>query len=149
MSGRLTLSAVIGLAAFAGLFAPHEPIQVDAELGLVLRFMAIAKGSMALGAAALVAWRLGSPVRRLTAGAAIGSVALMAAAAGLIWSLAYVAIGAVLFHVGLLALLVLAWRDGRARVPRWVARARTTPQRLLTVTATSFLRRNGSVQGGS
>jgi len=39
---------------------------VDLELVVLLRFMAVLKGTMALGAAALVAWRLRWPVRPAT-----------------------------------------------------------------------------------
>lgn len=39
------------------------------------------------------------------------------AATGLIWSLGTIVIGAVMFHVGVLAFLVLAWRDDAVRLP--------------------------------
>jgi hypothetical protein len=136
----LTLAA---LAAAAGLLATG-PALVDPELVMLLRFMAVLKAAMAIGALVLVAWRLRRPAGPALAASGIASVAFMAAGAGLIWSLGHVALGAVLFHAGLFTLLVAAWRDG---LP-WPRRL-MLPQRATTGTATSFLRRNGSVQGGS
>ena len=94
--------------------------------------------------AAFVFWRLGWPATGPIAATGIAAVALMAAGTSLIWGLSHVALGAVLFHAGLFALIVAAWREGLP-VP---ARLRFA-QRGVTGTATSFLRRNGSVQGGS
>ncbi len=66
---------------------------------------------MALGAAALVAWRLGWPVRPATALGYVTATSSMAAGAGLIWQLGHVGAGAVLVHGGLVALIGLAWLD--------------------------------------
>ena len=73
--------------------------------------MAACKAAGVVGAAALLAWRLGRP---LGTGAFVGYVAalgLMAAAPGMIWSLGLIAPGALVFHAGLLTFLVLAARD--------------------------------------
>ena len=53
--GTALLAAIAGFA-FAGAAAPGEP-----ELALLIRFMAVIKAAMALGAVALVAWRLTLP----------------------------------------------------------------------------------------
>ncbi len=83
----------------------------ESALVLLLRFMAACKAAGVVGAAALLAWRLGRP---LGTGAFVGYVAalgLMAAAPGMIWSLGLIAPGALVFHAGLLTFLVLAARD--------------------------------------
>lgn len=96
-------SATLALATQAG---PHDP-----ELATLLRFMAVVKGAMALGAAALVAWRLGWPVRPAAGVGYVAGVSSMAAGAGLIWQLGHVGTGALLVHGSLLALVGLAWLD--------------------------------------
>ena len=53
--GTALLAAIAGFAV-AGAAAPGEP-----ELALLIRFMAVIKAAMALGAVALVAWRLTLP----------------------------------------------------------------------------------------
>ena len=81
------------------------------ELTRLLRFMAVIKGLFALGAVGAVLWRLGSDVslpRFVTYGACC---AAMVAGPGLIWSMAHVGLGALLLHGGLVAVLVLLWRD--------------------------------------
>jgi hypothetical protein len=103
--GTALLAAIAGFA-FAGAAAPGEP-----ELALLIRFMAVIKAAMALGAVALVAWRLTLPATPRLAFAGIAACALMAAGPGLIWGMQHVIAGAVLFHAGFALLLVLAWRD--------------------------------------
>ena len=100
--------AVLGAGALAltTQAGPHDP-----ELAVLLRFMAVVKAAMALGAAALVGWRFGSPVRPATGLAYIAGTASMAAGAGLIWRLSHIGAGALLVHGGLLALAGLAWLD--------------------------------------
>lgn len=101
-------AAVLGAAAFAltTQTGPHDP-----ELATLLRFMAVVKAAMALGAAALVGWRLGWPVRPAAGLAYIAGVSGMAAGAGLIWQLGHVGTGALLVHGGLLALVGIVWLD--------------------------------------
>ncbi len=100
--------AVLGAGAFAltTQAGPHDP-----ELVMLLRFMAVVKAAMALGAVALVGWRFGSPVRPAVALAYIAGTSSMAAGAGLIWQLGHVGAGALLVHGGLVALAGLAWSD--------------------------------------
>ena len=136
---RVFAAAAILLAAAAALLAP-QVVAADPSLGLLLRFLAMLKGAMALAATALLLWRLQRPVSPRLALAGTAATCAMAMAAGLIWRLQVIP-GAVLFHAGLLLFAWMAWADGLVR--------RTLPQRVLTPTATSFLRRNGSVQGGS
>ena len=84
------------------------------ELGRLLLFMAAVKAAAALGALALVGWRLRYFVRPgLAVGYLAGALA-MAAAPGLILSQSFVVAGALLFHGGLLLVLVLGLADRSA-----------------------------------
>ena len=100
--------AVLGAAALAlaTQSGPHDP-----ELATLLRFMAVVKAAMALGAAALAGWRFGLPVRPAAALAYIADVSSMAVGAGLIWQLGHIGTGALLVHGGLVALAGTAWLD--------------------------------------
>ena len=99
-----------------GHVASSPTIETEAGLVLLLRFMAVMKLGMALAAVALTFWRVGQPVGPRAVVAYIVASALMLAGPGLIWSMATVAVGAVLFHVGLFGFLVCAFvdREGRA-----------------------------------
>ena len=81
------------------------------ELTRLMRFMAVIKGAMAVGAAAALFWRLGSDVSFERFAAYGACCAAMAAGPGLIWGMAHVGLGALLLHGGLIALVVLLWRD--------------------------------------
>ena len=106
---RLTLAAA-ALAA-AALALTTQPGPHDPELATLLRFMAVVKAAMALGAAALLGWRFGRPMRPAAGLAYIAGTSSMAAGAGLIWQLGHVGTGALLVHGGLLALIGVAWMD--------------------------------------
>jgi hypothetical protein len=54
---------------------------------------------------------MATPTPRGWLAAYAAAAAAMAAGPGMIWSLAHVAIGALLLHAGLLAGLVALWRD--------------------------------------
>jgi hypothetical protein len=105
------VAATAGLAGVL-LGLQSAPPRMDAELVPLLRFMAVLKAAMAIGAAALVQWRLRGHARVPLKLALLGSTALMMSAPGLIWSLNHLVAGAVVFHTGLLVFLVAAARDG-------------------------------------
>lgn len=84
------------------------------DLVVLMRFMAAVKAAMALGAVALVWWRMGDPVGRGTAAAYVAAAAVMAAGPGLIWDMRHLALGAIAVHGGLSALLVTGWLDRAA-----------------------------------
>jgi hypothetical protein len=114
---RAALLLVLVVAAGAGVLATgaeataRAVTESGADLTRLLRAMAAIKAVMAAGAAAAVWWRLAVPAAwPWLAGYAL-AVAAMAAGPGLIWGMAHVALGAALLHVGLLAGLVLLWRD--------------------------------------
>ncbi len=107
----LAAAAVAGFVATGGDATSAAIADSGADLTRLLRAMAAIKMAMAACAAAAVAWRLGAPVSpKWFAGYALASVA-MAAGPGLIWDMAHVAAGAALLHAGLLATIVLLWRD--------------------------------------
>ena len=87
------------------------------QLILLLRFMVLIKTAMVVGAVALAQWRLRASISDAMAFGLAAATATMALAPGLIWSMHYIIQGAVCFHAGLLAYLVLAWRDGSVRLP--------------------------------
>ncbi|MDQ2802819.1 MAG: hypothetical protein M3Y41_09090, partial [Pseudomonadota bacterium] len=74
-------------------------------------FMAVFKAALAAGAVWLVWWRSGYPVTLRLAMSYITACFLMAAGPGLVWSMAHVALGAVLVHAGLALLLAACWFD--------------------------------------
>jgi hypothetical protein len=89
----------------AGNPAQSSLLAGDAELAMLLRFMAAVKAAIALAVLGVTAWRLGHPASAAVGLLYVAAVALMSAAPGVIWQLAHVGIGAGLFHAGLLLLL--------------------------------------------
>lgn len=103
--------------------APEAAARAGADLTHLLRFMAALKGAMALAAFAAVLWRFGEPVTSGRLGAYALVSGIMAAGPPLIWGIDRVGLGALLLHGGLLACVVLLWRDPAtsARLRRAVA----------------------------
>jgi len=83
----------------------------DAELVMLLRFMAGVKALFALFALGVSVWRLGHPASPQLTLAYIIAPGLMCAAPVVIWQLAHVAAGAALFHGGLVVLLLALYAD--------------------------------------
>jgi len=114
---RIALAAILCAAALLGTFttapaATAAAIAHDGEsLTRLMRFMAGLKAAMALAAAASLFWRLGSPVRLSWYAAYAASTAAMAAGPGLIWGMVHIGLGALCLHGGLLATILLLWRD--------------------------------------
>jgi hypothetical protein len=81
------------------------------SLTRLLRAMAAIKMLIAGMAGAAVYWRLGSPVGVVRFGAYLAAGGAMAAGPGLIWAMSHVGAGALLLHGGLLATILLLWRD--------------------------------------
>ncbi len=123
LAPRIALLAALALAVAAvGVLGRGGP-PLDADFAALLGFMAITKAGIALGAAVLVWWRLGHPLRGGTAGAVIAASAT--ALAGPVLMLANpeaLHLGAVLHYGGLGALAGLAWRD-RAAIGALLAQA--------------------------
>jgi hypothetical protein len=127
---QVLLVAVACAALAGGLIlnggSQHAVAQAGPDLTRLLRAMAAIKVMMAVAATAVVLWRLQSPI-------SIGRFALyalatagMAAGPGLIWTMAHVASGAFALHAGLIASMLLLWRDPEVarRLELLVARKR-------------------------
>jgi hypothetical protein len=103
------LVLVCAMAAAGWLLAgnPTQPalLESDAELAMLLRFMAAVKAVMALAVLGVTTWRLGHPATPPIALLYLAAVSLMGAAPGVIWQLSHVGVGAGLFHAGLLLFL--------------------------------------------
>ncbi len=119
---RAGLILVVGLALLAGLLVTPAPVTAVAAahaggaLTRLLRAMAMIKMLLAACALAGVLWRLGAAVTVPWLVAYAVAAGAMAAGPGLIWGMAHVGLGALLLHGGLLASVLLLWRDpGMAR----------------------------------
>jgi hypothetical protein len=108
--GRLALVGAAGVAGVLGFMGGGDG-GAGSDLVLLMRFMAGVKAAMALGAVALVAWRMGAPTGRGTVAAYVVATAVMAVGPGLIWNMQDVAYGAMAVHGGLSAIMLVAWRD--------------------------------------
>lgn len=106
----LLLSGAL-LAATVSVQLAGGSAELDTDLTRLLRAMAAIKTLMAFTAAAAIWWRMGNPVGMVRFAAYGLSVACMAAGPALIWSMTHLALGAALLHGGLLASLLLLWRD--------------------------------------
>lgn len=120
-SGVLVAGCAIAAAAGLSLGDAAPVLERDAELGALLRGMALIKAVLVIAAAALIVWRLRQPVSTAVALAYLAGAWAMSLATGLIWQLTLIPAAALLFHAGEIGLLLLAWRDGlwaRALGPR-------------------------------
>jgi hypothetical protein len=107
----IAAGAVCGAAATGMAETQHAVAREGADWANLLRAMAALKILMEAGASAGVLWRLGSPVGPMWLAAYAAAGAIMAAGPGLIWGLVHVALGALLLHAGLVATIILLWRD--------------------------------------
>ncbi len=116
-AARAVLLAVTLLSATAGLLVTDAAASAEAvaragpELANLLRAMAALKVLFGGSLVAVTLWRLGAPVTWLRLVAYALACAAMGVGPGLIWSMAHVVAGAVLLHGGLLAGVLLLWRD--------------------------------------
>ncbi len=111
----------LGLAVFAGgalgLSLAQGPSATDPALLTLLRFMAVMKGGLALGAAWALMGRWRRPMQNPARGAYLIGLAALIAGPPPIWAGTHVLAGAVLVHAGLALLAVTAWRDRAAWRP--------------------------------
>jgi hypothetical protein len=112
-SGVLVAGCALAAAAGLSLGDAAAMFERDAELGTLLRGMALIKAALVIAAAALIVWRLRQPVSTAVAFAYLAGAWAMSFATGLIWQLSMIPAAALLFHAGEIGLLLLAWRDGR------------------------------------
>ena len=106
-------AVTVGAAATIG--DPAPALRADGELAFLLRGMACIKALIVLAALAALLWRFGQPIGTPLALGYTAAAALSAGAAMLVWQLSWVGAAAGAFHVGELAMLLLAWRDGGVR----------------------------------
>ncbi len=107
----LLLALAAGLAA-GFLIAPADPsLLADRDLTRLLRAMAALKLLFVAASAALMFWRMQAPIGPASLSLYVIAAATMATGPGLIWTMAHVAIGAALLHLGLIASCVMLWRD--------------------------------------
>jgi hypothetical protein len=107
----LVFAILASVAAAYVASAPDATAQADPDLTRLLRAMAALKALMAAGAAAAVLWRLGAAITLPWLAAYAMACGAMAAGPVVIWGMAHVGLGAVLLHGGLLATVLLLWRD--------------------------------------
>ena len=114
---RALLVLLIGAAVTGSAFATgaadaaQAVAEAGADLARLLRVMAALKVGLAVGATAVVLWRLGSAVTLPWFAAYAVACAAMGAGPALIWSMVHVGTGALLLHGGLTAVVLLLWRD--------------------------------------
>jgi hypothetical protein len=112
---RAALAAAVLLAVAVAHLAGDDAASAraaaaDPELARLLRAMAFTKAAMAAAAVWLADRLLRRPLPSWLAAGLIASAALMAAAPVLMWHVAHVGTGALLFHAATVLLLVLGWR---------------------------------------
>jgi hypothetical protein len=125
---RAVLAAAVVFFAVAGAWLSADTASVQAardsgpELTRLLQAMAALKAVMAAAAVWLVDWRLRYAAGPWLAAGYILAVVAMAAAPGVMFHLAHVIAGGVLFHAGLVVLVLLGCTD-RATAGDMLARA--------------------------
>ncbi len=107
IAAAVAASAIAAAAPASSAAAAHA----GADLIRLLRFMAVLKAAIAVGAGAAVFWRLGAAVTLPWFCAYAAACGAMAAGPGVIWAMVHVGLGAALLHGGLLAVILLLWRD--------------------------------------
>ena len=100
-----------GFAATDGDTAARAAAAAGPDLTRLLRAMAGLKALIALGVAGATLWRMGAPTRPGWFAAYALACAAASAGPGLIWQMAHVGAGALALHGGVVACLVLLWRD--------------------------------------
>jgi hypothetical protein len=127
LAGIVVAACVAGFMVTGTVAAAHAAGLAGADLTRLLRAMAAIKALAALAVTGAVLWRLGAAAAPGWLAAYTLACSAMAVAPGLIWDMAHVGAGALLLHGGLLAALLLLWRDpvAAARLSAIVQRRRT------------------------
>jgi hypothetical protein len=107
----LAAAVVGGFVATGSEAASQSVAQAGDDLTRLLRGMAAIKVLMAAVVALGVFWRVGVGVTWPWFSAYAVALAAMAAGPGLIWDMTHVSLGAALLHGGLLATIILLFRD--------------------------------------
>ncbi len=109
----LVAACLLAMAATAITIEPSDLVRSDPDLARLLRGMALIKALILAATIALASWRLGFALRPGVAASYVAGTVAMAVATVLIWQLASLPFAAVLFHVGLFVVAVIAWRVDR------------------------------------
>jgi hypothetical protein len=109
--GLIAASVVLALLTSDAASSAQAVSAAGTDLTRLLRMMAVLKAAMAAGMSAIVFWRLGLAVTLLRLAGYAATCGAMAAGPFLIWNMTHVVAGAMLLHGGLLAAIVLFWRD--------------------------------------
>lgn len=104
-------AATVGVMSTDAATAHAATADAGADLTRLLRLMTLIKAALAAAAVGAAVWRLGWPVSSVRLAFYALAGAATAAGPGLIWSMAHVGLGALLLHAGLVATVVLLWRD--------------------------------------
>jgi hypothetical protein len=106
------IAAGLGACMTAGSqVAARAATEAGSDLTRLLRAMAVIKAVVAGTATAAVVWRLASPVSAPRFAVYLAACAAMSAGPALIWSVSYVAFGALILHGGLAVVVITLWRD--------------------------------------
>jgi hypothetical protein len=107
-------AVAIGIAAWLG--SPADYLNADPALARLLRAMVLIKGMIALAVLCAVFWRLAWPVSKTTGAAYLLASWAVAGSTMLLWQLAYIVPASLLFHVAVLSLLWVRWREDKASI---------------------------------
>jgi len=111
--GRVVVIAVAAASLGVSVVVAHAHpgAAADPALARLLRAMAAIKMLLAACAGAAVLWRLAAPVGPAWLAGYAAAAGAMAAGPALIWTLSHIGLGALLLHGGLMATILLLWRD--------------------------------------
>jgi len=101
----------VALAVAVGDPSPY--LTADLELARLLRGMAVLKALMVAAGLGAIGWRMGNPMERRTAALYVVGASAVAGATALIWQLTWLGPASLVFHVGGILLLLVAFADGR------------------------------------
>ncbi len=114
---RAALLAILALGLAAGfvITSPAETAsaihRAGPDLTRLLRGMALLKTAMLTAAAGAILWRFGTPVPRPWFAAYAAALGAMALGPGLVWGMYHLYLGSAAMNGGLIATLILLWRD--------------------------------------
>ncbi len=115
----LLVGCIAAIAIASQLADPSAPSRFEPDLVTLLRGMAAIKTLLVAAAIGVLAWRFARPVTMRIASSYVVGAWLVTGATTMIWQLSSIVPASAAFHVGLLMLLVAAWRDEAPLGPRF------------------------------
>ena len=116
--GLLVVGCIAAAALPSTWVDPAAAEAFEPDLARLLRGMALLKATFVLAAVGVLLWRLGQSVTTATALVYLGGTWAGASATTMIWQLDQLVLASLLFHVGMIACLIVAMRDGALPSPR-------------------------------